>query len=51
MTISEFFFENCHISMSDAEKMLRVIEETKPEVTSRGRNLQENAFKCFSKMV
>ena len=40
----EFFeiFKNCDISMDDSGKMVGVIEEMRPEVTSVARKLPEN---------
>ena len=37
--------------MGDSENIVGVFEKTKPKVTSTGRNLQENVFRSFSKMV
>ena len=40
LTISK----NFDISMVDSEKTVAVIEETRPEESSRTRNVQENVF-------
>ena len=37
--------------MGDSENIVGVFEKTKPKITSTGRNLQENVFRSFSKML
>ena len=37
--------------MGDSETMVGLIDEIKAEVSCRGRNLPENMFRCFWKMV
>ena len=42
--------KNFHTSTVESGKTIAVIKETRPEVSSRARNLQENVFSEVSKM-
>ena len=44
--------KNCHISIGDSRKMVRIIEEMMANLTSGSQNiLQENVFSSVSNMV
>ena len=43
--------KNRHISIGDSGKMIGIMEEMRPKVTTRRRNLQENVFNQVSKIV